>query len=108
MSSERRDSIFLTLAPETGKNFNADKSAVVGTDAASRASSFSSNESKAGESAVVTTDSSLAQALQQSQQKSTRSDSVSSAGSARKRFLKLNPVRHNVDAKESDFVEVDD
>jgi len=107
MSSERRDSIFLTLSPEAGKTFNG-QAPVIASDSTSRASSFSSGEIKANESAVVTSDSSLAQAMQQSQQKSTRSDSVSSAGSARRRFLKLNPVRHDVDAKESDFVEVEE
>jgi len=98
-TEQRRDSIFLTLAPETAKSFNG--STTTGDDAKSRASSFAS--SKTDESVAVQGDS-LAQALQ----KTTRSDSISSNGSARKRFLKLNPVRHDLDAKESDFVDVED
>jgi len=92
MSEQRRESVFLTLSPETAKTFSATEGA------SSRASSFSSNGDK-----VAETESSLADAM-----KKTRSDSVSSQGSIRQRFLKLNPVRHNVDAKEADFVDVEE
>jgi len=104
MSEERRSSVFLTLAPEANKTFNAE-----GVDSSSRASSFASSDVSG--KALDTTKNDLATtgtAMAEVVQKSQRSDSTSSSGSARRRFLKLNPVRHDVDAKESDFVEVDE
>jgi hypothetical protein len=104
MSEERRGSVFLTLSPEIQKTYNPETA-----DAASRASSFASSDASgkvldATKTDLATTGSAMAEVAQKSQ----RSDSSSSSGSARRRFLKLNPVRHHVDEKESDFVEVEE
>ncbi|KAF2664084.1 hypothetical protein BT63DRAFT_100631 [Microthyrium microscopicum] len=101
MSTARRDSTFLVLAPESSSGFPKEDS---------RSSSMSSTASKpildnvaVDGSAIDTT----APADLVVPVKDRRSSSVSSNGSAR-RFLKLGPVHFGGDPKESDWVEVPD
>jgi hypothetical protein len=110
MTSTRRDSAFLVLAPDFSSTYpteSASRSTLIApTTTASPVQKLEKLEKVAADSTAV--DLTAIADPSDATPKTRRSSSISSTSSARRRFLKLGPVHFGGDPLESDFVEADE